>query len=174
MPRGASGAPPFWVSPRSCSEPPLCTSWPVASSVPGNRPAPDRLVAGLIALVVRDAPVRKRASVRAISHDHAQTISSAGSRGSPRKPTRNPGGALPVTMSTNLGWPSEPEPGPEHRRLGWLARMLGVSRETGNSVDEAEVPAGPATDQPAPARAALTTTDTNADPSADSSAAPNL
>jgi len=35
-----------------------------------------------------------------------------------------------VTMSTNLGWPSEPEPGPEHRRLGWLARMLGVSRET--------------------------------------------
>jgi chromosome partitioning protein len=33
-------------------------------------------------------------------------------------------------MSTNLGWPSEPEPGPEHRRLGWLARMLGVSRET--------------------------------------------
>jgi len=35
-----------------------------------------------------------------------------------------------VTMSTNLGWPSDPEPGPEHRRLGWLARMLGVSRET--------------------------------------------
>ena len=35
-----------------------------------------------------------------------------------------------MTMSTNLGWPSEPEPGPEHRRLGWLARMLGVSRET--------------------------------------------
>ncbi|WP_423221542.1 ParA family protein [Intrasporangium flavum] len=35
-------------------------------------------------------------------------------------------------MSTNLGWPSEPEPSPEHRRLGWLARMLGgVSRETG-------------------------------------------
>src|SRR5262245_41652793 len=33
-------------------------------------------------------------------------------------------------MSTNLGWPSEPERGPEHRRLGWLARMLGVSRET--------------------------------------------
>jgi chromosome partitioning protein len=33
-------------------------------------------------------------------------------------------------MSTNLGWPSEPDPGPEHRRLGWLARMLGVSRET--------------------------------------------
>ena len=35
-----------------------------------------------------------------------------------------------MTMSTNLGWPSDPEPGPEHRRLGWLARMLGVSRET--------------------------------------------
>jgi cellulose biosynthesis protein BcsQ len=35
-----------------------------------------------------------------------------------------------VTMSTNLGWPSEPDPGPEHRRLGWLGRMLGVSRET--------------------------------------------
>ena len=35
-----------------------------------------------------------------------------------------------MTMSTNLGWPSEPEPGPEHRRLGWLARMLDVSRET--------------------------------------------
>ena len=33
-----------------------------------------------------------------------------------------------MTMSTNLGWPSEPEPGPEHRRLGWLARRLGVSR----------------------------------------------
>ena len=35
-----------------------------------------------------------------------------------------------MTMSTNLGWPSEPDPEPEHRRLGWLARMLGVSRET--------------------------------------------
>jgi chromosome partitioning protein len=38
-----------------------------------------------------------------------------------------------VTTSTHLGWPSEPEPGPEHRRLGWLARKLGVSRETGNT-----------------------------------------
>ena len=38
-----------------------------------------------------------------------------------------------MTMSTNLGWPSEPEPGPEHRRLGWLARMLGVSRETNDA-----------------------------------------
>jgi cellulose biosynthesis protein BcsQ len=38
-----------------------------------------------------------------------------------------------VTTSTNLGWPSEPEPAPEHRRLGWLARMLGVSRETGGA-----------------------------------------
>ena len=35
-----------------------------------------------------------------------------------------------MTMSTNLGWPSEPDPEPEHRRLGWLARMLSVSRET--------------------------------------------
>ena len=35
-----------------------------------------------------------------------------------------------MTLSTNLGWPSEPEPTPEHRRLGWLARMLKVSRET--------------------------------------------
>ena len=35
-----------------------------------------------------------------------------------------------MTMSTNLGWPSEPDPEPEQRRLGWLARMLGVSRET--------------------------------------------
>lgn len=39
-----------------------------------------------------------------------------------------------MTMSTNLGWPSEPEPGPEHRRLGWLARMLGVSRETAGAM----------------------------------------
>jgi cellulose biosynthesis protein BcsQ len=35
-----------------------------------------------------------------------------------------------VTLSTNLGWPSEPDPTPEHRRLGWLAKMLKVSRET--------------------------------------------
>ncbi|GAB3873701.1 hypothetical protein GCM10028802_07950 [Terrabacter terrigena] len=41
-----------------------------------------------------------------------------------------------MTMSTNLGWPSEPDPEPEHRRLGWLARMLGVSRETnGQAID---------------------------------------
>lgn len=40
-----------------------------------------------------------------------------------------------MTMSTNLGWPSEPDPEPEHRRLGWLARMLGVSRETGTETD---------------------------------------
>jgi chromosome partitioning protein len=45
-------------------------------------------------------------------------------------------------MSTNLGWPSEPEPGPEHRRLGWLARMLGVSRETG---DGRQAESGPET-----------------------------
>jgi len=45
-------------------------------------------------------------------------------------------------MSTNLGWPSEPEPGPEHRRLGWLARMLGVSRETG---DGQQAESGPET-----------------------------
>jgi len=38
-----------------------------------------------------------------------------------------------VTLSTNLGWPSEPDPTPEHRRLGWLARMLNVSRETNPS-----------------------------------------
>ena len=53
-----------------------------------------------------------------------------GSCRSPGRSTLNPGGALPVTMSTNLGWPSEPDPEPEQRRLGWLARMLGVSRET--------------------------------------------
>ena len=47
-----------------------------------------------------------------------------------------------MTMSTNLGWPSEPEPGPEHRRLGWLARMLGVSRETG---DGQQAESGPET-----------------------------
>ncbi|XGX78951.1 Nitrogenase iron protein [Terrabacter sp. BE26] len=35
-----------------------------------------------------------------------------------------------MTMSTNLGWPSGPEPSPEHRRLGWLGRGLSVSRET--------------------------------------------
>lgn len=47
-----------------------------------------------------------------------------------------------MTMSTNLGWPSEPDPEPEHRRLGWLARMLGVSRETDtptNAYTEAQV-----------------------------------
>jgi chromosome partitioning protein len=45
-------------------------------------------------------------------------------------------------MSTNLGWPSEPEPSPEHRRLGWLARMLGgVSRETEQGAEPSE--AGP-------------------------------
>ena len=57
-----------------------------------------------------------------------------------------------MTMSTNLGWPSEPEPSPEHRRLGWLARMLGgVSRETEQAAGpqdgvagESEVPRGEA------------------------------
>lgn len=47
-----------------------------------------------------------------------------------------------MTLSTNLGWPSEPEPTPEHRRLGWLARMLNVSRETEVEPDEAEDAAG--------------------------------
>ena len=61
-----------------------------------------------------------------------------------------------MTMSTNLGWPSEPDPGPEHRRLGWLARMLGVSRETpavqgvttpeGGSVESARLQAVAGTD----------------------------
>ena len=35
-----------------------------------------------------------------------------------------------MTLSTNLGWPSEPDPTPEHRRLGWVARIVDVSRET--------------------------------------------
>jgi len=54
-------------------------------------------------------------------------------------------------MSTNLGWPSEPEPSPEHRRLGWLARMLGgVSRETGQQpgVGAETAPAEPAGEAP--------------------------
>ena len=39
-----------------------------------------------------------------------------------------------MTMSTNLGWPSDPEPAAEHRRLGWLGRALAaVSRETASS-----------------------------------------
>jgi chromosome partitioning protein len=47
-------------------------------------------------------------------------------------------------MSTNLGWPSEPDPEPEHRRLGWLARMLSVSRETDEVTVEDVVAAGAA------------------------------
>ncbi|MFM6852287.1 MAG: AAA family ATPase [Terrabacter sp.] len=55
-------------------------------------------------------------------------------------------------MSTNLGWPSEPDPEPEHRRLGWLARMLGVSRETSAETDSGSGanPGADATAAPAP------------------------
>jgi cellulose biosynthesis protein BcsQ len=53
-----------------------------------------------------------------------------------------------VTLSTNLGWPSEPEPTPEHRRLGWLARMLKVSRETaGDSAPQESGVTAPAPEQ---------------------------
>ncbi|WP_344257188.1 ParA family protein [Terrabacter carboxydivorans] len=71
-------------------------------------------------------------------------------------------------MSTNLGWPSEPEPGPEHRRLGWLARMLGVSRET------ADVPAAAqSAAEPVGAQSEEATATSPADPAAlvDTSAA---
>ncbi len=57
-----------------------------------------------------------------------------------------------MTMSTNLGWPSEPEPSSEHRHLGWLARMLGgVSRETEQAPDPgrgAGAPVGPDAEAP--------------------------
>ena len=43
-----------------------------------------------------------------------------------------------MTLSTNLGWPSAPEPTPEHRHLGWLARRLQVSRETHDAAGGAE------------------------------------
>jgi cellulose biosynthesis protein BcsQ len=51
-----------------------------------------------------------------------------------------------VTMSTNLGWPSEPEPEPEHRRLGWLSRMMNVSRETDETLSGDVVAAAVAAD----------------------------
>ncbi len=52
-----------------------------------------------------------------------------------------------MTMSTNLGWPSEPEPSSEHRHLGWLARRLGgVSRETAQAPGHRDADAaGPST-----------------------------
>jgi cellulose biosynthesis protein BcsQ len=58
-----------------------------------------------------------------------------------------------VTLSTNLGWPSEPDPTPEHRRLGWLARMLNVSRETnpgGSAEPAADSAPGPLPAPPVP------------------------
>ena len=51
-----------------------------------------------------------------------------------------------MTLSTNLGWPSEPDPTPEHRRLGWLARMLKVSRETGDVEPEKQSTTPPSDD----------------------------
>ena len=51
-----------------------------------------------------------------------------------------------MTMSTNLGWPSEPDPEPEHRRLGWLARMMNVSRETDEAPSGGVVAAAGATE----------------------------
>jgi len=81
-------------------------------------------------------------------------------------------------MSTNLGWPSEPEPGPEHRRLGWLARMLGVSRETPEALDAA-TPEGQSADPAAlqaVSRAAVDTSsgDAQARALSDTSQAPTL
>src|SRR6478672_10715899 len=105
-------------------------SWTVDASAHDSPRARDLPADGPIGHGVRDAPARQSATSRAISDDRVQTISTGPARGSLRRTTLNPGGALPVTMSTNLGWPSEPDPEPEHRRLGWLARMLSVSRET--------------------------------------------
>ena len=53
-----------------------------------------------------------------------------------------------MTLSTNLGWPSEPDPTPEHRRLGWLAKMLKVSRETGDADPSLEPVIAPLVDAP--------------------------
>ena len=47
-----------------------------------------------------------------------------------RRSTLNPGGALPVTMSTNLGWPSEPDPGTGAPTSGLARPHAAVSRET--------------------------------------------